>query len=233
MKNLIPRSSIQAFTITAVLLALPLVSRAATILVYNTDQGNLASGSNDPHWTDTSASNPNGAGGAAIVNGVYGGWDPLTQSGAIGVKDVVNQPAVSGPDSEYSFNQDFSLAGLDLTTVSLTGYIAIDDNATFSLNGHLIATMGPGFGLWGNGNDNFSILGSSGWFNQGLNTLTVTMTWTDGVYDAAIVNFTNATADAIPTSTVPDSGATVALLGGACIGLAILRRRFVKRGFAV
>ena len=85
----------------------------------------------------------------------------------------------------------FDLGGFDLSTVSINGLWGIDDNGVLSLNGHFISSLltldpnGDG-GLPSNYTvlHPFSIDAGSRYLQQGLNTLTITMTASNQFQDA-------------------------------------------------
>ena len=73
----------------------------------------------------------------------------------------------------YKFYRTFDLTGYNLSNVSISGSWAIDDTGTLNLNGHQIASLSA------DNLTNFSLPTGSPFLNQGLNTLSITMTSDD------------------------------------------------------
>jgi YVTN family beta-propeller protein len=131
---------------------------------------------NDCHWTVNGnpaqvvePGNGDWPGGAWAADGPNSDWL------AINANNVSNGPA------PYSFELTFDLTGSNLSAVSLSGLWSIDDTGTLNLNGNQVAALDTG--LWGSLHS-FSVPIGSPFFVQGLNTLTITMTWTDNLYEA-------------------------------------------------
>jgi hypothetical protein len=80
-----------------------------------------------------------------------------------------------GP-APYTFTRAFDLTGFDLSTASLAGAWTLDDGGTLSSNGHQLAALSP---LNWTSLHPFSVAAGSPFFNQGLNTLTITITTSD------------------------------------------------------
>ena len=124
-------------------------------------------GDPDPNWTVNGNPAQLLAPGAAnwygnwLANGPNSNWIGITASNAS------NGPA------PYTFQTQFDLSSFDLSTVSLSGQWSIDDAGTLTVNGHQIATLGSG--NWGSLHP-FALAAGSGYLNQGLNTLEITMT---------------------------------------------------------
>jgi len=69
-----------------------------------------------------------------------------------------------------TYTRSFDLTGFDLSTVSIVGSWAVDDNGILALNGHQLATLSAG--AWGNLTP-FSVDAASGFFHSGQNQLTI------------------------------------------------------------
>jgi hypothetical protein len=76
----------------------------------------------------------------------------------------------------YTFSRTFNLTGFDLSTVSISGSWTLDDVGELRLNGNLLGTLSgtPWFSF-----HPFSVPAGSPFLNQGLNTLTITITSSD------------------------------------------------------
>ena len=106
------------------------------------------------------------------------------------------------------------------TDALLAGDWNVDDTGSLSLNGHAIDTQTNPYASGGN-SPAFSLSGAGGDFNQGLNTLTITMKSSDNYLDAvrldgAIVDSQTATVSfAMPAvAAVTISDAPVSLSAG-------------------
>ena len=86
-----------------------------------------------------------------------------------------------------------------------------------ALNGHVIAALGDG--NWGTLNS-FSVAAGSGFFNQGTNTLVMTITDTDDFLEGVRMDGTLVGT----ASTVPEPGSLRFLVAGA-IGFLVYARR--------
>jgi hypothetical protein len=126
----------------------------------------------DAYWT---ASANGGAALTVFPNNAdwFGGWVANSSQSDW----IANNPNVTdqGP-TPYTFTRTFDLTGVNLSTVSLSGGWTLDDQGTLDLNGNNLGTLGDG--NWGS-LSSFSALGTDGFFNQGVNTLTMTITDSD------------------------------------------------------
>jgi len=187
--------------------------------LYNTgvdsSGSSLPGGSADSHWSLSGTA----SGSAKVLSpgSMYVAWSAdSTKSAWIGVYDSSSEPT-SFP---YYFNETFSLAGLDPTTAVLSGTWWGDDITSIELNGHVINTITYSFtGTSWSVNDTGA---ESGWFNSGLNTLTVEMNSADGSYDGVRVEVTGTATSLAPqpataTATVADGYVTGAIItSGGC-----------------
>jgi hypothetical protein len=133
-------------------------------------------GTNDCHWTVNG--NPAQVVGPGVVDWPGGAWAP---DGPNSNWIAINANTCCNGHAPYSFDLVFDLSGSDLSAVSLSGFWSIDDTGTVSLNGQQISALDSG--LWASLHP-FSVPAGSPFFQQGLNTLTITMTWTDNIYEA-------------------------------------------------
>jgi hypothetical protein len=171
-------------------------------------------GVTDAHWTvDPGPTSPLGLTQTVFPNNAdwYGGWlgnGPNSDWIARNANVTDNGPAT------YTFYRTFNLSGYDLSTVSLSGAWAIDDGGHLNLNGtQLGAELNPG--NWTALNP-FSVATGSPLFNQGLNTLSITLDQSDqfleGVRLEGLVTGTQVTIPEPTTLTMV--GVTVAGLAG-------------------
>ena len=140
-----------------------------------------SNGSPDPHWTVDQA--VGGTAAAQIVTSAgadfsSGAWlaDGPNSDWIARNANVTNNGA-----APYTFNRTFDLAGYNLSSVLISGGWTIDDGGTLSLNGNQIAALGAN--NWGTLNS-FSVPAGSAFLNQGLNTLTITITTSDEFLEA-------------------------------------------------
>jgi hypothetical protein len=176
-------------------------------------------GQADAHWTIDLAAG--GAGPAQAVTPSSADWGSSTQTPwpANGPNsDWIARNANSSNNgfAPYSFYRSFDLTGYNLSTISISGAWTMDDSASLYLNGHLLDsgqnTWYPSESLVA-----FSVAQGSSFFNQGVNQLTITLTYADLVDEGArLEGFVSA---------VPEPS-SFALLG---LGCAALVSRLRKR----
>ena len=167
----------------------------------------------DPHYTVVSG--PGGASTALAGNLSPGYW--------IGNDTLSQWTYASGSAYEagyFDFQTTFTLGAGSSTTASISGQFATDNELSdVYLNGQALGISQLSdfyFTLW----HPFSIATGSG-FIDGLNTLDFVIHNDQGP-SGLRVEMTGDTG----TQSVPDTASTFAMLGGAMIGLAVLRRRF-------
>lgn len=165
----------------------------------------------DAHWTVdqpaggiapakvVASGNTGGAFFAGAANGPKSSWITINPN-ALGNGSVI----------PYTYYRSFLLSALDLANASISGVWGIDDAGDLRLNGHLLSSSVNGNLLV---TQTFSAASGSGFFVAGLNTLTITMTSSDNVFEA--VRLEGA------LTTVPEPS-TLALLA---IPLVLLARR--------
>ncbi|HTB74210.1 MAG TPA: hypothetical protein VK762_13250 [Polyangiaceae bacterium] len=96
----------------------------------------LAIGSIDPHYT-LSSDDPTRPGPNALVVAPVVGWIPSTATS----NWLSAQANASGANlGNYTFTTNFTLAGVDPTTVTISGSWACDDSCVINLNGTTVAT---------------------------------------------------------------------------------------------
>jgi PEP-CTERM motif len=122
----------------------------------------------------------------------------------------------NGP-APYTFARTFDLSGYILSSVIFSGSWTIDDAGTVALNGTQISSLGSGawYGLT-------AFTQGAATLNQGLNTLTITMTSADQHMEAVRLEG-SVNGDLAPTG-VPEP-ATWALFGLGAAAVGMLRRR--------
>ena len=164
----------------------------------------------DAHWTVdqplggiapakvVSASDPGGAIPPWAANGPGSSWITINPN-SIGNGSVI----------PYTYYRTFNLTAADLVTASMSGTWGIDDGGELRLNGYLLSSSPADYSA----TTTFSVGTGSGFFNLGLNTLTITMTSSDDFLEAV----------RLEGFLIPTPGAAALLgLGGV---IAIRRRR--------
>lgn len=181
--------------------------------------GNLITtgGTTDASWTVDQA-----AGGTAPAQVTtssstnwYGSWVASGPNSGWIARTADNTANGAGA---YTFHNIFDLTGYDLSTVALSGLWTIDDQGTVDLNGNTVATLGGG--TW-TGLSAFSVETGSAFFNQGLNTLNITITSNDNFLEA--VRLEGAVTGDL--SSAPEPSTTLLLLGGFAAAAFKLRRK--------
>ena len=125
----------------------------------------------------------------------------------------------SGSDAAvtYTYTETFSIAvGMNLSSATIAGLWGTDNSGVLLLNGHQIATL-PTAGSF-NPLVAFQVLGSSGFFQTGVNTLVAQVTNTT-IASGLRVDITNATIFAAPEP------ATFAFMGLGLAAIGLLGRR--------
>jgi hypothetical protein len=123
----------------------------------------------------------------------------------------------SDPAGTYTYTETFSIAvGMNLSSATISGLWGTDNSGVLLLNGHQIATLGPTGSF--NPLTAFSVLGSSGFFQTGTNTLVAQVTNTT-VVSGLRVDVITATIFATPEP------ASIALLGFGLAALGVVGRR--------
>ena len=190
-------------------------AQAASFTVYNTGAG-VSPGAVDPHWQIVSAPPgvSTGAGSAIeltsipsppwFANDSTSQWIGSAQSGFF----------ATGPGGFYTYETKFDLTGLDPSTAVLKFFLASDDQSTtVALNGKIIIGNPPDgipYGIEDIGFQGFPVapLTINREFVPGINTLRISLFTGDGTPTGLRVNFTEATAAAIP---VPEPSAVAGL----------------------
>jgi hypothetical protein len=200
-------------------IATPFTGFASAITIFNTGVDSfgtpLVNGAIDPHYTDTNiansvfAENPHGAWVAPGSSAMYISLNAATQGDGVYTLDYVTT---------------INLTGLDPTSVNITGLWSTDNTGNnIFVNGHGTGSTSPGFGAL----TGFTLLGSSGFFTSGINSLD--FEWSNsGGPGGLLVEITSATAN--PAATGAPEPASLTLFGSALIGFAVFgRRRSARR----
>lgn len=140
----------------------------------------------------------------------YGGWLPNGPNSA-----WISRDASTQYNDENIYDFTFDLTGYDLSTVSMSGLWSIDDIGTLNLNGTVISSLGVGG--W-NALHPFSVSDTS-LYNQGLNTLSIDITWADNAKDAVRLE------GSVSGTQVPEPTSLVLWAGLGAMGLIAARRR--------
>ena len=173
----------------------------------------------DAHWTVDQPSGPI-APAKVVALGDPGSAIPIWATNGPGSSWITIDPNSSGNGSviPYTYYRTFNLSAADVATASISGVWGIDDSGEVRLNGYLLSSLVNDYSA----STPFSALAGSGKFLAGTNTLTITMTSSDDFLEAVRLE------GSLNTGSVPDSGTTLALLGGTLTGLGALRRKFRK-----
>jgi hypothetical protein len=169
-------------------LALFLTHATASTVLFNTgvdSSGNvLAGGSSDPNWTLSGSvtGQPvvlSGSGGAFFV------WTANDATGSpgsawIGIANQQSPPGTTALGGSYTFSQTFFVS--NPSTAALAGTWWIDDTGFLAVNGNTVDTQANDY-------TGVSFTVPSADFVMGLNTISVTMTVGDGLWDGTRVSF--------------------------------------------
>jgi hypothetical protein len=166
----------------------------------------------DANWTVQEANGTTGAAQTVFPNNPdFGSWPANGPTSDWIARDASNPRQGPAP---YTFTRTFDLTGYDLSTVSLAGGWSVDDTGNLAINGHLIDREVNGW----NNFATFLVSGASGFLNQGLNTLTMTITDSDnnvdGVHLDALLTTSGGLAAVVSSSVTVAAGATVNLPAG-------------------
>jgi len=218
--------------LTAVLLLELGTGNASGSLIKNLATGLNSSGtlqtsgdSVDANWTyqDPAASPTTGS--AKVVTPASADWGPQwIGNGPLSDWIAPNPDTTNNGPAPYSFTTTFNLTGYDLSSVVISGGWAVDDAGTLALNGTVIsASMGNG--AYCCITSFAGTLLSAATLNQGLNTLTITLTGSDQHLEGVRLE---GSVTGTPASGIPEP-TTWTLFGLGAMSVAVLRRRKEKR----
>ena len=151
---------------------------------FNSFGSPLAPGSIDASWKI--GNNPFGGNQAFFTTPVnpdwFGGWVPNSNVATFRGSGWITDNASTNNDgpAPYTFSTTFDLSSFVLSSVSISGQWTIDDAGTLDINGHNVATLDSAWGSM----HNFSITDTSV-LNQGLNTISMTLTRSDNNFEGA------------------------------------------------
>jgi hypothetical protein len=121
----------------------------------------------------------------------------------------------------YTFSMQFDLSSLVLSTVSISGLWSIADGGTLNVNGNLVASLDQSTSPWGTMHA-FSITNTA-LLHPGLNTISMTVTQSDTVFEAARFEGT-----VTGTLAVPEPGSL--LLLAASVPILFALRTWSRKG---
>jgi hypothetical protein len=110
----------------------------------------------------------------------------------------------------------FSLSSFDLSTVSITGLWSIADAGPLELNGNVVDSLSFSGQPWSSLHS-FSVTNQA-FLNQGDNVFTMTVTSSDGAFEAARFE------GSVTGSPIVPEPSTALLLSAGIVGLAVRRR---------
>ncbi len=173
----------------------------------------LATGAQpDAYWTVQEANGTTGPAQTVFPNNAdWGNWPADGPTSDWIARDANAARQGTAP---YTFTRTFDLTGYDLATVSLAGQWGVDDTGTLAVNGHMIDTETDGWNRF----TPFVVAGAGGFLNQGLNTLTMTITASDNNIDGvrldALLTTSAGLAAVVGSGITVGAGATVNLPAG-------------------
>jgi hypothetical protein len=169
------------------------------------------SGANDAHWVI------NGAQPARVVTPSSLDWWVVWAANDANSAWVARDPN-NTDNGTGTYSRSFDLTGVDLSTISLTGRWAVDDEGTLSLNGHQIGAYQPHDGWQNFATQTFFNITDPTWFNQGTNTLVATIAQSDDLFEGVRVQ-------ASLSASVPEPASVSAFMVIALMSAAPRRRR--------
>lgn len=185
-------------------------AHAATIPLYSTGVDNngalLPANSADPHWT---------------VNGLTAFTLSVTTSSLGWAPNLPNGQWISGDDDgtpgtgSFTYATTFDLTDYLLSSVSISATISADDGALVFLNGTQVFD-GTGGSPWAS----YQAFTISSGFSQGINTLSASISNSDGP-GGALFQIVGAAGD----PAVPEPGTLSMLVAGGVVGMVGLIRR--------
>jgi hypothetical protein len=172
----------------------------------------------DAHWTVDQIGGgtaPARVVTAADADGLYIGsiWaanGPSSNWIAIDATTIQNDPFAPLP---YTYYRSFTLTPADLATATISGVWGIDDGGDLKLNGNIVSSLLNDY----TASTPFLVPTGSSFFVNGLNTLTITMNFSDNQYEAVRL-----------TGTLTPEPSTFILLGMSAISLLFYARRRIK-----
>jgi hypothetical protein len=135
----------------------------------------------DAHWT---VDQPLGGIAPARVvtpSDAGGGFPAWAANGPLSTWITIDASMVgNAPVIPYTYYRTFNVAPADVAQATISGTWGIDDSGDLRLNGNLISTLVSDYSA----TTPFSVAAGSGLFVAGLNTLTITMTFSDNFLEA-------------------------------------------------
>ena len=190
----------------------------------------LTSGSVDANWSLSGAftssnqsyfiapGNPDWWPGGGSYGTYIGNTNAATFAGSGWISN--NASSYYNGSAPYTFSMKFNLSAFKLNTVSIAGQWAIADGGTLDVNGHLVSSLPGNVGSDWEILHPYSIINTS-WLNPGTNTISLTVTNSDNVYEAA--RFEGGITGTL--APVPEPGEWAMMFGGlSLMGFIAMRR---------
>jgi hypothetical protein len=137
----------------------------------------------------------------AFIGSIWAADGPSSNWIAIDATTTANDPFAPLP---YSYYRTFTLTPSDLATATISGVWGIDDGGDLKLNGNIVSSLLNDY----TASTPFLVPSGSSFFVPGLNTLTITMNFSDNAYEAVRLR-----------GALTPEPSTLALLGMSVLGL--------------
>jgi hypothetical protein len=173
----------------------------------------------DGHWTvDQPFSSPPATAPAKVVAYPFADWPGAWLANGPSSSWICIDPttAQNAPVIPYTYYRTFNLAASDLATATISGLWGIDDQGELKLNGNLISSSLGNYTV----TVPFYVPAGGSLFLAGPNTLTITMTSSDNVWEAVRLE------GALTNVPEPATMIVWSLLGAASwLGVGVWRKR--------
>jgi hypothetical protein len=172
-------------------------------------------GVNDAHWQVTvdPTFSPTGIPQTVFPGNPDSGFPNWSANGPNSDWIARNANVTDNGPAPYTFSTTFNLTGFNLSQVSLAGSWWVDDIGTLNLNGHQLGSLGSGAWVAPTA---FSVAAGSSFLNQGLNTLSITITSNDRFLEGVRLEGSVSGVTAVPEPAALVLGGISLLIGIGC-----------------